>query len=68
MNDRNYSRNYNAPVKKREQKDQTLTIRLSKSELDLMHKLSVDEDLPIAQIIRKAVKLYSNYYNADSMF
>ena len=68
MNDRNYSRNSDAPVRKREQKDQTLTIRLSKSELDLMHKISVDEDLPIAQIIRKAVKLYSNYYNPDSMF
>ena len=61
-------RNNNIPTKKREPKDQTLAIRLSKSELDLMHKISVEEDLPIAQIIRKAVKLYSNYYNSDSIF
>ena len=55
-------------IYKREQKDQTLTIRLSKSELELMHKISAEEDLPIAQVIRKAVKLYSNYYNPNSIF
>lgn len=51
------------PARKRELKDQRIAIRLSNSDLALINKLSVEEDLPVAQIIRKAVKLYSNYYN-----
>jgi predicted DNA binding CopG/RHH family protein len=51
-------------LKKREPKDRTLTMRLSKSDVELLNKISTEEDLPMAQIIRKAVKLYSNYYNA----
>ena len=49
--------------RERELKDQRIAIRLSNSDLALINKLSVEEDLPVAQIIRKAVKLYSNYYN-----
>ena len=51
------------PPRQRELKDQRIAIRLSNSDLELINKLSVEEDLPVAQIIRKAVKLYSNYYN-----
>jgi predicted DNA binding CopG/RHH family protein len=51
------------PPRARELKDQRIAIRLSNSDLELINKLSVEEDLPVAQIIRKAVKLYSNYYN-----
>ena len=48
------------PARKRELKDQRIAIRLSNSDLALINKLSIDEDLPVSQIIRKAVKLYSN--------
>lgn len=51
------------PARSRELKDQRIAIRLSNSDLELINKLSIEEDLPVAQIIRKAVKLYSNYYN-----
>jgi predicted DNA binding CopG/RHH family protein len=49
-------------IRKREPKDQRIAIRLSNSDLELINKLSVEEDLPASQIIRKAVKLYDNYY------
>lgn len=49
-------------VKKREPKDQRIAIRLSKTDLDTINKLCMEEDLPASQIIRKAVKLYDNYY------
>lgn len=48
--------------RERELKDQTILIRLSKSDRELLDKLSEEEDLPLAQIIRRAVKMYSNYY------
>lgn len=56
-------RKRNSNFKKREPKDQRIVMRASQSDVDLLNKLSVEEDLPISQIIRKAVKLYSNYYN-----
>lgn len=46
----------------REPKDQTILVRLSKSDRELIDKLSEEEDLPASQIIRRAVKMYSNYY------
>lgn len=49
-------------TRKREPKDQRIAIRLSKSDLELINKISIDEDVPASQIIRKAVKLYDNYY------
>lgn len=49
-------------IRKREPKDQRIAIRLSNSDLELINKLSAEEDLPASQIIRKAVKLYDNYY------
>lgn len=49
-------------VSKREPKDQRFVMRLSKSELDLINKLSMEEDLPATQVVRKAIKVYSNYY------
>lgn len=55
-------KNINTNGRKRELKDQRIAIRLSKSDLEMMNRLSVEEDLPIAQIIRKAVKMYDNYY------
>jgi hypothetical protein len=48
--------------RKKEPKDQTILIRLSKTDRDLLNKLSEEEDLPLAQIVRRAVKMYSNYY------
>lgn len=49
--------------KKREPKDQRIVMRASQTDIDLLNKLSIEEDLPISQIIRKAIKVYSNYYN-----
>lgn len=48
--------------REREPKDQTILIRLSKTDRELIDKLSEEEDLPASQIIRRAVKMYSNYY------
>ena len=55
-------RNEKLPGKKKEPKDLTILIRLSKSDRELLDRLSEEEDLPLAQIIRRAVKMYSNYY------
>lgn len=55
-------RNNRSVNRKKEPKDQTILIRLSKSDRDLLNKLSEEEDLPLAQIVRRAVKMYSNYY------
>jgi hypothetical protein len=50
------------PTSGREPKDQTFIMKLSKSDRELLNKLSEEEDLPVSQIIRRAVKMYSNYY------
>lgn len=50
------------PASGHEPKDQTFIMKLSKSDRELLNKLSVEEDLPASQIIRRAVKMYSNYY------
>lgn len=47
-----------ASRKKRECKDQRLNLRLSKSELEMFNRISYEEDLPMVQIIRNAVKRY----------
>lgn len=52
----------NKPTRKRELKDKRIVLRVSKSDLELFNKLSEEEDVPVSQIIRKAVKVYSNYY------
>ena len=57
-----YEKKGKVPGKKRELKDQTILVRLSKSDRELLDKLSEEEDLPASQIIRRAVKMYSNYY------
>lgn len=58
----NNEKNRKAPTKKKEPKDLTLLIRLSKSDRELLDRLSAEEDLPAAQIVRRAVKMYSSYY------
>lgn len=50
------------PTSDREPKDQTFIMKLSKSDRELLNKLSEEEDLSVSQIIRRAVKMYSNYY------
>lgn len=52
----------NTYIRKREPKDQRIAIRLSASDLERINRLSAEEDLPVSQIIRKAVKIYDNYY------
>ena len=48
---------------KREPKDRRIVVRATQTEVDILNKLSADEDLPISQIIRKAIRVYNNYYN-----
>lgn len=56
------NKNTNTYIRKREPKDQRIAIRLSASDLERVNRLSAEEDLPVSQIIRKAVKIYENYY------
>ena len=51
---------------KREPKDCKINLRISKSDFDVLNGISLKDDLPISQIIRKAVRAYvSELNNAD---
>ena len=50
---------------KREPKDCKINLRISKSDFDVLNGISMKEDLPISQIIRKAVRTYVNERNDD---
>ena len=52
----------------REPKDRRVEIRLSETDLKLLNRISVEEDIPVSQVIRKAVKLYGNTWNRDLYF
>lgn len=62
MNGMNEERRGRGRPRKGELRDQTFIMKLSKSDRELLNKLSEEEDLPAAQIVRRAVKMYSNYY------
>lgn len=47
-------------IKKREPKDCKINLRISKSDFDVLNGISLKEDLPVSQIIRKAVREYVN--------
>jgi hypothetical protein len=62
MSEMNEERRGRGRPRKGELRDQTFIMKLSKSDRELLNKLSEEEDLPAAQIVRRAVKMYSNYY------
>lgn len=43
---------------KREPKDYKINLRVSKSDFEVLNGISLKEDLPVSQIIRKAVRSY----------
>ena len=47
-----------APIRKREPKECKVNLRISKSDFDVLNIISLKEDLPMSQIIRKAVRKY----------
>ena len=44
--------------RKRERKTNRLSMRVSDSEMELLNKLSYENDESISQIVRKAIKAY----------
>lgn len=44
----------------RERKSAKLNLRLSKSDVELLNRLSYEEDEPMSQIVRKAIKRYAD--------
>lgn len=52
-------------MRKRELKDCKINLRISKSDFDVLNGISLKEDLPVSQIIRKAVRTYVNERNND---
>lgn len=44
--------------RKRERKTNRLNMRISDSEMELLNKLSYENDESISQIVRKAIKAY----------
>lgn len=47
-------------IKKKEPKDCKINLRISRSDFDVLNGISLKEDLPVSQIIRKAVREYVN--------
>lgn len=52
----------------REPKNYTINVRMSEKDLALLDRISTEEDIPVSQVIRKAVKLYGNTWNRDYYF
>jgi predicted DNA binding CopG/RHH family protein len=48
---------------KRELKDCKVNLRISKSDFDVLNNISLKEDLPMSQLIRKAVRTYVDEHN-----
>ena len=46
--------------RKRERKTNRLNMRVSDSEMELLNKLSYENDETISQIVRKAIKAYAS--------
>lgn len=45
---------------RRERKTNRLNMRVSDSEMALLNRLSYENDEPVSQIVRKAIKAYMN--------
>lgn len=52
----------------REPKDRRVEVRLSENDIKLLNRVSIEEDIPVSQVIRKAVRLYGNTWNRDLYF
>lgn len=45
---------------RRERKKNKLNVRMSDSEIETLNRLSYEDDEPVSQIIRKAIRTYVN--------
>ena len=45
-------------VRKRDSKNYKLNLRISNEELELLNSISFEDDEPISQVVRKAIKQY----------
>lgn len=52
----------------RDPKDRRVEVRLSENDIKLLNRVSNEEDIPVSQVIRKAVRLYANTWNRDLYF
>ena len=43
---------------KRERKDYKLNLRITDNELEVLNMISFEDDEPISQVVRKAIKVY----------
>lgn len=50
---------------KREGKTHKVNLRVSMSELEMLNQISYKEDIPVAQVIRNALKHYVNEHKND---
>ena len=44
---------------KREPKDFKLNLRVSKSDMESINRISIEDDVPVAQVVRNAVRKYT---------
>lgn len=52
----------------REPKTRRVEIKVSESEIELLNRISIEEDMPVSQVIRKAIRLYGNTWGRDYYF
>lgn len=55
----------NVRVRKRERKTNRLNMRMSDSEMTVLNRLSYENDEPVSQIVRKAIKAYVSDQSND---
>lgn len=48
---------------KREPKDYKLNLRVSKTDMESINRISVEDDVPVAQVVRNAVRKYARERN-----
>ena len=48
----------NTDIQKRTSKNYKLNLRISNDELELLNMISFEDDEPISQVVRKAIKQY----------
>ena len=50
----------NKQEKRRERKNNRINLRITDSEIEGLNMVSINDDEPISQVVRKAIKMYVN--------
>ena len=50
----------NKQEKRRERKNNRINLRITDSEIEGLNMVSINDDEPISQVVRKAIKMYIN--------